>query len=187
MKISSFSELLDIVEQSRKKIWMWVTRFKIKVQNQTFFFWLIFSWVNIASVWSWTYRTAFHIHILDFYDNFWLRTECCYTFRLAKSLRIFLFRICLVLLYSNAMFQLTSHWPRLWFYSTSSTHRIHQIFSSQWTNASLGVSLFAFWHCHSLLVSIETSELFSWLLHFFHGSFPVTCFLVEIILGADRN
>ena len=145
MKISSFSELLDIVEQSRKKIWMWVTRFKIKVQNQTFFFWLIFSWVNIASVWSWTYRTAFHIHILDFYDNFWLRTECCYTFRLAKSLRIFLFRICLVLLYSNAMFQLTSHWPRLWFYSTSSTHRIHQIFSSQWTNASLGVSLFAFW------------------------------------------
>ena len=166
------------------------------LQNQssltTFFFLTgIFNWVDIASVWSWTYRTAFHIHILDFYNNFWLRTECCYTFRLATSLRIFLFLICLVLLYSNAMFQLTSHWPRLWFYSTSSTHRIDQIFSSQWTNASLGVSLFAFW------LNFWQSAILFWFplrpvnypldCYIFPGSFPVTCFLVEIILGADRN
>ena len=50
MKLSSFSELLDRVEQSRKKILTRVTRFKIKVRLQHFFFLTeIFNWVNIAS------------------------------------------------------------------------------------------------------------------------------------------
>ena len=42
VKISSFSELLDMLEQSRKKIWTRVTRFKIKVRLQHFFFLLRF-------------------------------------------------------------------------------------------------------------------------------------------------
>ena len=42
MKIYSFSELLDMVEQPRKKIRKRVTRFKIKVNLQLFFFLLRF-------------------------------------------------------------------------------------------------------------------------------------------------
>ena len=45
MKIYSFSELLDMVEQPRKKIRKRVTRFKIKVNLQLFFFLTaIFNW-----------------------------------------------------------------------------------------------------------------------------------------------
>ena len=142
MKISQFSEFLDMVEQSRKKIWTRVTRFKIRVRFQlSFFLTVIFNWVNIASAWSWTYWLAFHIYILDLHDTFFLGRECCDTFRFAASLRIFLFQNCLVLLYSNAMFQLTSRWPRRCFHSTSTTHKIHQLFPSQWTNGLF----FAFW------------------------------------------
>ena len=143
MKISSFSELLDMVEQSRKKIWTRVTRFKIRVRFQlSFFLTVIFNWVNIASAWSWTYWLAFHIYILDLQNNFLPGTECFDTFRFATSLRIFLFSNCLVLLHSNAMFQLMSRW-RCWrcFHSPSTTYEIHQPFSSQWTN----VCLFTFW------------------------------------------
>ena len=142
MKISPFSEFLDMVEQSRKKIWTRVTRFIIRVRFQfSFFLTVIFNWVNIASAWSWTYWLAFHIYILDLHDTFFLGTECCDTFRFAASLRIFLFQNCLVLLYSNAMFQLMSHWPRRCFHSTSTTYKIHQLFPSQWTNGLF----FAFW------------------------------------------
>ena len=142
MKISPFSEFLDMVEQSRKKIWTRVTRFKIRVRFQfSFFLTVIFNWVNIASAWSWTYWLAFHIYILDLHDTFFFGTECCDTFRFAASLRIFLFQNCLVRLYSNAMFQLMSHWPRRCFHSTSTTYKIHQLFPSQWTNGLF----FAFW------------------------------------------
>ena len=142
MKISSFSELLDMVEQSRKKIWTRVTRFKIRVRFQlSFFLTVIFNWVNIASAWSWTYWLAFHIYILDHPHSMFLGTLCWHTFRFSTSLRIFLFQNCLVLLYSNAMFHLMSRWPRRCFHSTSTTCEVHQLFPSQWTN----VSLFTFW------------------------------------------
>ena len=42
MKISPFFEFLDMVEQSRKKIWIRVTRIKIKVGLRLFFFLLKF-------------------------------------------------------------------------------------------------------------------------------------------------
>ena len=142
MKISPFSEFLDMVEQSRKKIWTRVTRFKIRVRFQlSFFLTVIFNWLNIASAWWWTYWLAFHIYILDHHNILLLGTECCYTFRLAASLHIFLFQNWLVLLHSNVMFQLMFRWPRRCFHSTSTTYKIHQLFPSQWTN----VSLFAFW------------------------------------------
>ena len=142
MKISLFSELLDTVEQSRKKIWTRVTRFKIKVRLQHFLLLTeTFNWVNIASAWSWTYWLAFHIYILDYHHTCLLGTLCCYTFRFATSLRNFLFQNCLVLLYSNTMFQLMFRWPRRCFHSTSTTYKIHQPFPSQWTNRLF----FAFW------------------------------------------
>ena len=49
-KIPLFSRLLDMVGQSKMKIWIRVTRFKIKVRLQLFsFLTVIFNWVNIAS------------------------------------------------------------------------------------------------------------------------------------------
>ena len=153
MKISSFSELLGTVEQSWKKIRVRVTRFKIKVRSQLFFLTVIFNWVNIDSAWSWTYWFAFHIFILDHHNSFLLGTLFCYTFRFATSLHIFLFQDCLVLLYSNAMFQMTSHLRRRCFHSTSTTYDIHQVFSSQWTNAS-------FFACVLRLSSWQSAILF---------------------------
>ena len=142
MKISPFSEFLDMVEQSRKKIWTRVTRFKIRVRFQlSFFLTVIFNWLNIASAWSWTYWLAFHIYILDHHYSMFLGILCWHTFRFSTSLRIFLFQNCLVLLYSNAMFQQMFRWPRRYFHSTSTTYKIHQPFPSQWTNGLL----FAFW------------------------------------------
>ena len=158
-----------MVEQSGKKIWKRVTRFKIKVRFQiSFFLTVIFNWVNIASAWSWTYWLAFHIYILDLHHTRLLGTECCDTFRLATSLRIFLFQNCLVLLYSNAMFQLMSRWPRRCFHSTSPTYEIHQLFPSQWTNERVFVPFLVKFltKYHSDSVSIETSEPFSWSQHF---------------------
>ena len=154
MKISPFSEFLDMVEQSRKKIWTRVTRFKIRVHFQlSFFLTVIFNWLNIASAWSWTYWLAFHIYILDHHNSFLLGMLCCYTFRFATSLRIFLFQDFLVLLHSNAIFQMTSHWRRRCFHSTSTTYDIHQLFSSQWTNAS-------FFACVLRLSSWQSAILF---------------------------
>ena len=80
-----------------------------KRNSLTFFFLsVILDWANIDSAWSWTYWLASHRCILDCHHNVLLRTQCCYTLRFSTSQRIFLFQVCLVLLYSNAMFQLTS-------------------------------------------------------------------------------
>ena len=50
MKMSPFSELLDLVEQTSKKIRIRITHFKIKVRLQPFYFLAtIFNWINIAS------------------------------------------------------------------------------------------------------------------------------------------
>ena len=78
----------------------------------------------------------------------------------------FFFQNCLVLLHSNAMFLLNSRWRGRCFHSTSTTHEIHQPFSNQWTNALFFAFWLSSWQCHSFSVSIETSELFSWLPHF---------------------
>ena len=179
-----------MVEQSRKKIWTRVTRFKIRVRFQlSFFLTVIFNWVNIASAWSWTYWLAFHIYILDLHHSLFLGTLCCHTFRFAASLRIFLFQNCLVLLYSNAMFQLMSRWPWRCFHSTSTTSSRDPSTLSKAMNQSSSVHFLIKFltKCHYSSVSIETSEPFSCSQHFFPGCTPAKFFVVESILGAERN
>ena len=177
-----------MVEQSRKKIWTRVTRFKIRVRFQlSFFLTVIFNWLNIASAWSWTYWLAFHIYILDHHYSVFLGTLCWHTFRFSTSLRIFLFQNCLVLLYSNAMFQLMSRWSGRCFHSTSTTYEIHQLFPRQWTK----VPLFSFWLSFDKVSFFFGFHRDKWTFFlfatFFLGCTPAKFFVVESIIGAKRN
>ena len=167
MKVSSFSELLDTVEQSRKKILTRVTRFKIKVRLQHFFFLTeIFNWVNIASAWSWTYWLAFHIYILDSHHTCLLGTLCCYTFRFSSSLHIF----SVLKLFGSPLLQ---HHVPADVSLTQALLSLNQL--NEWDLLTLSKPmnrrtflrfLIKFLtKCHSDWVSIETSEPFPWRLY----------------------
>ena len=93
-----------------------------------------------------------------------LGTLCWHTFRFSTSLRIFLFQNCLVLLYSNAMFQLPLTQAMLplnqyhvWDPSNLSKPMNQRVFLRFLVNFLK--------KCHSNSVSIETSEPFPWRLH----------------------
>ena len=156
-----------MVEQSRKKIWTRVTRFKIRVRFQlSFFLTVIFNWVNIASAWSWTYWLAFHIYPgSSSYTSAWHGMLWYFTFSHISP------HFSFPKLFGSPVFQrhvpadvpltqamLPHNQSHVWDPSTLSKPMNQRVF------VRFLVKFLTKYHSDS--VSIETSEPFSWSQHF---------------------